>query len=295
MTTMAKEVCSRRRSATSVVRERLQTLAQRTRAVTEQTLSSPMLHELRIACRRAEAALRLTREAANSRAWKWLRKQLRALRRECNQARDDDVLRKWVRQHDSSAARHWSRRLKEHRRALQPGIVQRALHLTNDRCFDRHVKQVVRRLQKFERSGQTVNSFGRLLFKAMHDFVQAFPTTSDDDRALHRLRVLGKRLRYAAEIVTEVWPEIDLSELHEHLRTLQDRLGTLHDLQVGQARLQQLSSKRLRSSERLLLQKAHNASDRERRRFWRWWRSCAVQRILADATAELLTLVRQGV
>ena len=294
MKTITRKVRATRHSATAAVRERLRTLSQQLRNATQESLSAKTLHELRIACRRAEAALRLCRDAADSRAWRWLRKHLPALRHACNAARDDDVLRAWIKQHAPSVAKRWSRELQAHRKSVQPAIVKLATRLTDGRRFDQHAAKVIRRLRDFERSGRASSVFGRCLFDDVHRFVKALPTDRDDLASLHQLRVVGKRLRYASEIVTDIWPDIQLTELREHLQTLQKRLGTIHDLQVGQQRLEMFSSKPSEPSVRAVLRKAGDASVREQRRFWRWWRSCPLERMLADTTAEVLTLMRKG-
>lgn len=295
MTTITRNVRATRRSATAAVRERLRTLSQQLRDATQEPLSAKTLHDLRIACRRAEAALRLCRDAADSRAWRWLRKHLQALRRACNAARDVDVLRAWIKQRPSSAAKRWSRELQAHRKSLQPAIVKMATRLTDGRHFDQHATKVIRHLRDFERSGRASFVFGRRLFSEVHCFVKALPTDRDDLASLHQLRIVGKHLRYASEIVSDVWPNIQLAELREHLQTLQERLGAIHDQQVGRQLLKTFSSKQSDRSDRSLLRKMSDASDRDLRRFWRWWRSCPLERMLADTTAEVLTLMRRAV
>ena len=182
--------------------------------------------------------------------------------------------------------------LQAHPKSLQPAIVKMATRLTDGRHFDQHAAKVIRHLRDFERSGRASFVFGRRLFDEVHCFVKALPTDRDDLASLHQLRIVGKHLRYASEIVSEVWPDIQLAELREHLQTLQERLGAIHDQQVGRQLLKTFSSKQ---SDRSLLRKMSDASDRDLRRFWRWWRSCPLERMLADTTAEVLTLMRRAV
>ena len=63
------------------------------------------LHDMRVACRRAEAALRLCRDLLPSQPGKWLRKHLRQLRRSSNASRDQQVLRKWLKGQRGTLAR----------------------------------------------------------------------------------------------------------------------------------------------------------------------------------------------
>lgn len=293
MLTVSRNRRQMRGSATAAVRARMRTLSRQLRDVAAGRLSTKALHELRIACRRAEAALRLCREVADSRACRWLHKHLRTLRRACNDARDCDVLFAWIKRHDATAAKHWGRELQAQRQALQPLIVKLAARLTEDRSLNRHSKSALRRLRDCERSGRVASAFGRRLFSEVHRFVLSLPVDREDSAALHQLRIIGKRLRYASEIVTEVWPDIELAELREHVQTLQKRLGAIHDQQVGQQRLQKLYGKQSGRSIGALLQRSRDTCVREQRRFWRWWRACPLERMLADTTAELLTLIRQ--
>lgn len=294
MTTISREARATKRSATAAVRDRFRTLSRQLRDVTSESLSVKTLHELRIACRRTEAALRLCREAADSRAWRWLRKHLQEMRRECNAARDDDVLRAWIKQHAPSAAKLWNRELQAHRKLLQPAIVKLATQLNEGGHFDQHAAKVIRRLRDFERSGRASVVFGRRLFDELHRFVKTLPTDRDDVASLHRLRIIGKRLRYASEIVSEIWPDTPLVELREYLPALQEQLGTIHDQCVAQQRLKAFSSQSSQRADRGLLRKLSDASARDLRRFWKWWRSCPLERMLADTTAEVLTLIRKG-
>jgi CHAD domain-containing protein len=54
-----------------------------------------------------------------------------------------------------------------------------------------------------------------------------------DDEALHGLRILAKRARYACELAAPVMG-VDAADLGERLTDLQDVLGELHDTAVSQ-------------------------------------------------------------
>lgn len=280
-------------TASLVIRKSLQNAADRLRDAGQGELSSKSLHELRVACRRAEAALRLCQETADSQAWAWLKRHLKTLRRACNQARDDDVLGKWVRRHATSSDNTLRRAIRAHREELQPQIVRLARRLSEHHRFGRRFETVVKQLRAEERAGQIAPVFGQRLLDEVHRFVQTLPASRDDASALHRLRIVGKRLRYASELVIEIWPDVDLTELIEHLHSLQDQLGAIHDQIVQERRLRKQFPKGSRHSARRLTQKARNAAIRLQRQFWRWWQACPLERMLADTTAEVLTLMRK--
>jgi len=184
-------------------------------------LSEKALHELRIACRRAEAALRLCQDAADGRAWRWLKRRLKLLRRTCNAARDDDVLEQWIQQHKTSSSKSLRQAIRAHRAQLQPQIVELAQRLSDQHRFERRSKKVIKQLRACELRGQIARAFGRRLF-------------------------------------------------------------------VGARRLRKRTPDR---AARSLTQKAQETAIRLQRKFWRWWQALPIERMLADTTAEVLTLM----
>lgn len=281
-------------TAASVVALLLRTASKRLHDARKGELSEDSLHALRIACRRAEAALRLCEDAADSRAWRWLTRNLKTFRRACNQARDADVLASWLQRQATPASKSLRRAILAHRQNLEPEIRRIANQLCERRRFQRRSAKLISRLQACESSGQIVANFGRQLFDEVHRFVKSLPVRREDISKLHRLRIVGKRLRYASELVTEVWPDVELTELKEHLHSLQDRLGGIHDQFVGERLLQKCSTARSARAVQTLSLKARRSATRLQRKFWTWWRACPLERMLADTTAEVLTLMTKN-
>ena len=296
-TTSRQERRSRTRpraTASAAIRSVLRNLANWLREAADGELSVKALHELRIATRRAEAALQLCQDAADGRAARWLQRRLKTLRRACNDARDDDVLCQWIQRHGkSSSSKSLRQAIRTHRAEVQPRIVELARRLSDKHRFERRSNKVLKQLRVCERQGQIAQAFGRRLFAEVYHFVKALPAQREDASALHRLRIIGKRLRYASELVTEIWPDVALVELNEHLHVLQDRLGAIHDHIVGTRRLRQRSQDRSSRTVRPLVQKAQGTAVRLQRNFWRWWQASPIERMLADTTAEVLTLMNQ--
>lgn len=282
-----------RANASTAVGGVLQSAASRLREAANGELTEKSLHELRIACRRAEAALRLCQDAADCRAWRWLKRRLKTLRQACNDARDDDVLCQWVQRHGTSSSKSLRQAIRTHRAEVQPRIVRLAQRLSDKQRFERRSNKVLKQLRACERQGQIAQAFGRRLFAEVYRFVKALPAQREDASALHRLRIIGKRLRYASEIVTEIWPDVSLMELNEHLHSLQDRLGAIHDHIVGTRRLRKQSLDRSARAVRPLVKKAQETAVRLQRSFWRWWQASPIERMLADTTAEILTLMNK--
>lgn len=280
-------------NASAAVSRVLQNAASRLREAANGDLSVKSLHELRIACRHAEAALRLCQDAADLRAWRWLKQRLKTLRRACNEARDDDVLCQWVQRCDTPSSKSLCRAIRAHRKEVQPRIVELAQRLSENHRFERRSQKVVEQLQVCERQGQMAQVLGQRLFDEVSRFVKSLPAERDEAAALHRLRIAGKRLRYASELVTEIWPDVEFAELNEHLHSLQDRLGAIHDQIVGVNRLRKRSPHRLARAVRPLVRKAQGTATRLQRKFWRWWQVSPIERLLADTTAEVVTLINK--
>lgn len=267
--------------------------ANRIREAVHDEMSVKSLHELRIACRRAEAALRLCEEIADCEAWHWMTRQLKSLRHACNNARDGDVLSKWLQRRLGAAGKPLRRTLRDHRAEVLPEITKIARRVSKDHAFERRASRVLKQLRASEQAGKIAQASGVRLFVEVSRFVSSLPANCDEASALHRLRIVGKRLRYASELVTEIWPDVDLDELNEHLHALQDRLGAIHDHTVGANYLRKRLPRRLAQTARPLVQEALQTAARLQRKFWRWWQACPIERMLADTTAEILTLIRK--
>ena len=263
--------------------------------MTRKSLTPKKLHDLRIACRRAEAALRLCGEFSKSQSSSWLRNRLRDVRRVSNAVRDDDTLLKRLKRQpeEREITRELSRVIAGHRRDVVPRIVERVEAAAHGRRFERRTQRVLRLLAEEERSQTIPSAFGKRLFSDLERFVQAVPTQTRDAQSLHRLRIESKRLRYSVELITEIWPDVDLTELRELLTTLQERLGQLHDEFVQEQRRAELLTqlpRRLRRSPPIESERRRNQRERA---VWKWWQKRPLERILADATAEIVTLIRK--
>ena len=181
-----------------------------------------------------------------------------------------------------------------HRRELVPQIVKQAQVLTRGERFDQHVQRLSKSLGGVEAAQQAPSAFGKRLFAELQRFVQALATTAHDAALWHRLRIEGKRLRYSIEVVTQIWPDVDLTELGELLTTLQDRLGRLHDDFVREQRLAELLQQLPPLSRPSLWRESDHDRNQREQAVWDWWQTCPIERIMADATAELVTLIRRS-
>lgn len=215
----------------AVVCEALSMLRKRLRRAGKQSLTVKPLHDLRVACRRAEAALWLTKPLTKSSPRRWLLQRLRQIRRMSNPVRDADVLLEWLAAHPHVEGFDAALRRDRDRGAIKLGKL--AKQISQDSEFLDATRRLHQRLESCQDTAAA--SIGRRLFKLLDQFVLMAGSSMEDPRAMHRWRVVGKRLRYSLTFVAELSPLESATIALETLKTIQDRLGDLHDRHVRQA------------------------------------------------------------
>jgi len=205
------------------------------------------VHQLRVGTRRAGAALRVFADWLPNKHRKATRNYLRAIRRAAGDARDWDVfllglpVAKPLRTPAGKPALDFlfgygfGERCAAQARLVQaaadagPGFTEEALALPD---------------RTREADGDAPDTFGELaashlggLLAAFTDAVRADPTAPAD---LHRLRILGKRLRYATELFADCFSPPLKDALYPAVESLQETLGELQDAAVGAERLETL-------------------------------------------------------
>ncbi len=80
----------------------------------------------------------------------------------------------------------------------------------------------------------------RARWRRLREAVEALAGHPADDLALHRVRILAKRVRYAAELAVPVAPDV-VPRFVEAVAELQDVLGGLHDASVANAWLRDVA------------------------------------------------------
>lgn len=211
----------------------------------EKLSPTKMVHDLRVSCRRAETALDAGRSHLTNKAAAWFRDHLQKVRDSCNALRDDEVLRKWLREQTACEAQQ--RLIKCISKDMKAGcrvVAARARKLILQNHFRRHIHDLEPRagIVKSVESGSSLTDhwqleLGRWLFHVLDDLIQAMPDDPNDFGALHQLRVAGKHLRYGMELVQELDPTASLAGSIGLLHDMQDKLGELHDAVVRLPRL----------------------------------------------------------
>lgn len=290
MSTTNPEIAQSNISPSTIWRRRFRDVAKSLRAIKLGDDSPGQLHELRIACRRMEAVLRLVRDGIDSRPWRWLRKNVRDLRRSTNELRDDDVLRKWLAENEP-ASPGLRRKLKRERAERMDEVVQKVRWILRRNRFERRARRVHAQMKSLGNPPQAAPIFGRGLARELTRFVETLPGNRLDAHELHQTRIACKRLRYAIEGVAEMQAATDLGELTELLKSLQKHLGGIHDQVVREDRLRELAVPGGRSC---AVAKPDPGEQKRLDVFLAWWQAQPLERILADAMAEVVSLMRTG-
>ena len=199
------------------------------------------VHQLRVATRRAGAALRLFRPLVPAKSYKHVRGTLRTIRSAAGPARDWDVFAEsletspGLRKPGTHAAREFLTNYSLGWRAA----VQRELDAV-----------AVAQLERLETGSDNLlgslklgddEPFATVAEEALADLMtrlaarlDADPTTAEE---LHALRIAGKRLRYAMELFADCYAAPFRDTLYPAVEALQEHLGDVQDAEVATTRL----------------------------------------------------------
>jgi len=192
------------------------------------------VHRLRVAIRRLRTALAVFRECLPARRLASMRRELRRLQRHLGIVRDWDiligaalpaglsepeVLRRRARAARRSAAEFSSKRFRKLMRRLEADAAGEAVDAPGHGAGDE------------PRIGALADETLQRYCRCVEQRCNARPT---DSRDLHALRIRAKKLRDVAEFFKDLYAAKPMQRLLTVLKRLQDRLGTLHDLERTQ-------------------------------------------------------------
>jgi CHAD domain-containing protein len=239
------------------------------------------VHQLRVATRRAEAALRLFAPLLPRRKRRRMRKHLQRLRRAAGAVRDCDVLLTQATPRPRARLATFVGRLRRWRRRAE-----KALRKQWTRARRRLPRLAGKLTAKTAwRQAAPPPSFAQWCVARCDRLAQPFFTLARsmaaDDEALHQLRIAGKRWRYALELVAPALGMPEAEELLAALHELQDRLGRLCDQRAVVVQLAELEAHVRKPAVRQALAEERTRQERQRlagrRALARWWtpRRCA--------------------
>jgi CHAD domain-containing protein len=268
--------------ASRVLQERMESVEGYLLLAAENHAEDPEhVHQLRVSCRRAMAALRSFTPLMRNKPRK-LKKWLQQIREAAGPARDLDVLVHRFRQGEQDeVAAYAIERLEAERAAAQSQvakIAKKALPKKFKNCVD------VALVLKLREPYPTVGEYGLKAVNAAYEpFAQLANCDNPTSNDLHQLRIAGKRLRYALEIFHGIFPADMREEIYPLIEELQERLGTINDHATAQALFQswlgEMPVDGLSAAVAKRVAKEHKSLLRHREKFLEWWSTERRERI----------------
>lgn len=200
------------------------------------------VHQLRVATRRALAALKLYRDWLPREGARWLSRRLKKIRRAAGTARDLDVLAEWMRKELNGSSGAVLALVADERAAAQPKIMTVADQCEEENRFRRRMYGLLTAVRPRGKRQKTQDvSFHNWaetqLAQAAESFFAALPNQNSDLSALHQFRIRGKRLRYTLELLASAFGSELREGLYPVVQELQEQLGQINDCVAADARL----------------------------------------------------------
>jgi len=261
--------------AASTLRQRLDTVWRDLRAAVAMPVEAEPVHRLRVATRRALAAIDAFRPLVPAKRRAWFEKRLRRLRRAAGEARDLDVLSVRLGGNGTATARRRLVALLARKRHDSRAPIREELDGLIAAGWSARVDRLLEEVRARHRRSR-FRAFARRRFEPMVKsvFKKAGRTLRDDD-AIHALRIEGKKLRYALEIFGTVFSARDRIRCQESLERLQQTLGDFTDHASAADRLGRWARSADAGPNRDMLfalrDDEDDAAARARRSFSRWW------------------------
>ena len=269
------------RVAGRTLRKRLDAVWTALRAAAGDPSDPERVHRLRVATRRTLAALDAFDTLLPDRKRRWFEKRLRRLRRTAGAARDLDVLADRLGREPAAAeAAAGSSRTRlvamlSRQRLASRAPIRRMLDELVAADWHARTERLVDAVGHRGRD----RSFAAHARRRFRPLVERFFATADrhlrsaDD--IHRLRIEGKKLRYAMEIFAGVFPAAERARCEEALERLQRTLGEFTDHAAAEDRLRRWAradgAAAARRSIVDLREHEAEAADRARKAFTKWW------------------------
>lgn len=230
---------SNRQSATDSVtavaffslRDRLSSVVQHVRnAATGGKVRVEDVHNLRVATRRALAAIKLYRDLLPPKPSATLMRILKVLLRTAGQTRDLDVLARRYRKAKNDNSRHLVKELRKHRARKQRRLAEFCSHLWKNDRLTRRIDKLLSKLDDADGSTELFGGWSKARWlDIVHEFSQLSNVDDSNLEFLHQFRIRGKGLRYTMELLESTFDQELLPLTYATVAELQKRLGNIND------------------------------------------------------------------
>ena len=195
------------------------------------------LHQLRVGVRRLRSTLRAFRELLRRRRADAIEDPWRAMMQTLGEARDWDVF------HHSLAAGELRRTARRHQLEAQ----RRARALVHSSEFETALRRTFAWTQghpwrRRADPAEPLAEFARRALEHLHEALRKAVRGIEwrDAQRRHRVRIRVKRMRYGCDFFASAFPQRSARAFIESLRTLQDVLGEMNDIEVQHGLLRKL-------------------------------------------------------
>jgi CHAD domain-containing protein len=258
-------------------------------ALTESDKDPEHVHQLRVATRRASAALDIFAPCLPDKVYKSARRQLRRIRRAAGEARDWDVFLLAVMERAGQQKPSHQSGLDF---LLGYSVAQRLAAQTHLETanrdypfdFDRFLAETVAAVHRPRDAPEvrTLLDLARpLLSNLIKELDQAAARDLEDYGNLHQVRIVGKRLRYSMEVFADCFAPPFRQALYPAVEEMQEILGRANDSHVAAHQLSVLRErvkalmpgkwKRYKAGVEGLLRAHQQRLPQERQQFLEWW------------------------
>lgn len=272
------------RVAARTIRARLDAVWRELETAVDRAGDVESVHRLRVATRRTLAAFDAFADLLPEKRTAWFARRLRELRQVAGDARDLDVLTGRLAARPAAGDDLRAKAAAARGRLVAMLARQRAtsrqpIRDLHDRLvaagWDERVTDLLARIP----SGPRQRSFAAYARDRFGPLVERFFTKADrrlrDDDDVHRLRIAGKKLRYALEIFAAVFPQRERVRCQEALERLQHVLGDFTDHASAADRFRRLAREGLTGLDREALDDLRSReaalAAEARKAFVRWW------------------------
>lgn len=255
----------------------------------EKPLDPEHVHQLRVSTRRADAALRIFRDCLPRRSYRRARARLRAIRRAAGAARDWDVFLLEITQRSKKVSAAELPGLDfligvgmGHRQEAQ--LELESIEEGQPERFAPFAAEIVQalRLPDEDQMSCLKDLATWTVERRLTALDEAAAGDLKDYAQLHQVRIAGKRLRYAMEVLSDCFPPPFRETLYPMIEQMQETLGRANDSHVASQRLAILRELlrawpktwgRVRNGIEALMRYHQRRLSQERRRFLKWWDS----------------------
>ncbi len=192
------------------------------------------VHRVRVATRRARAALELFAPVLPPKRPAWFLKQLRKLRKAADEARNLDVFSQRMQAQGVEVPESVAKLIAKRRRQAHAPLVKMQARLSADKRWQKKQRALVAAIGQHKQAlairSQPLQDFApQAIAPLVKEFTTALAMKDRSAAQLHRLRIAGKKLRYAIELVAAALPKKFSKSVLAHLEKMQGTLGDLND------------------------------------------------------------------